>query len=53
MNNADVMAKLLMLKSGVEETTGTPMRMAFFGGLESHLLAAEIAAEDVGVIVAP
>jgi len=53
VNNADVIAKLLSLKSEVEEKTGTPLKLAFFGGLESHLLAAEIASAGVGVIVAP
>ncbi|KAG8864537.1 hypothetical protein FRB96_005040 [Tulasnella sp. 330] len=53
VNNADVIARLLKLKSDVEKMTGTPIRMAFFGGLESYLLAAEIAAAHVGVIVAP
>ena len=47
------MAKLLALKVEVEEKTESTVKMAFFGGMEAHLLAGEIAAAGVGVIVSP
>ena len=53
VNSADVMARLLSLKAEVEGQTNAKIRMAFFGGMEAHLLAKEIAAADVGVIVSP
>ncbi|KAG9004460.1 hypothetical protein FRB94_002331 [Tulasnella sp. JGI-2019a] len=53
VDSADVMAKLIALKAEVEERSGKVMKMAFFGALEAHLLAPEIASANIGVIVNP
>lgn len=53
VNSADVMAKLLSLKYEVEGKTGQTIKMAFFGGMEAHILAQEIGSAGVGVIVSP
>lgn len=53
VHSADVMAKLLLLKSEVEYATGGTIKLTFFGGMEAHLLASEIASAEVGVIVSP
>lgn len=53
VHSADVIAKLLSLKAEVEAQTEATIKMAFFGALESHLLAKEIAAAGVSVIVSP
>ncbi|KAJ3838592.1 hypothetical protein F5878DRAFT_537213 [Lentinula raphanica] len=47
------MASLIQLKTEVEEQTGHAIRMTFSGASEAHLLAKEIGAAGVGVIVAP
>lgn len=47
------MATLLELKSDAEAIHQTSIRFVFFGAAEAHLLAKEIAAANVGVIVAP
>ncbi|KAJ3975274.1 hypothetical protein EV361DRAFT_524556 [Lentinula raphanica] len=53
VHNADIMASLIQLKTEVEEQTGHAIRMTFSGASEAHLLAKEIGAAGVGVIVAP
>ncbi|KAJ6468464.1 hypothetical protein C8R45DRAFT_1018898 [Mycena sanguinolenta] len=53
VNNADIMASLLLLKKEVEAHHGRTMQLTFMGGAEAHLLAPEIAAAGVGVILAP
>ena len=53
VKNADIIASLLKLKQEVEAISGTTIRMALVGAGESHLLAAELAAANVGVIVTP
>ena len=53
MKNADIIASLLKLKQEVEAISGTPMRMTLVGAGEAHLVAAELAAANVGVIVTP
>lgn len=45
------MATLLNLKKEVEGKSGSKMKMTFLGGTEAHLLATEIAAAGVGIIV--
>ena len=52
-NSADVMAKILILKAEVEGKLDKTIKLAFFGGLEAHLLAKEISAAGVSVIVSP
>ncbi|CAD6578923.1 MAG: hypothetical protein TREMPRED_002308, partial [Tremellales sp. Tagirdzhanova-0007] len=53
VTHADIMARLISLKLQVEEAKRSKMRMVFEGASEAHLLAAEIAKADIGVIVAP
>ncbi|KAF9233435.1 hypothetical protein BU15DRAFT_53885 [Melanogaster broomeanus] len=53
VKNADIIATLLNLQTEVEATSGTPMKMTLLGAAEAHLVAAEIAAANVGVIVTP
>ena len=53
MKNADIIASLLKLKQEVEAVSGTPIKMTLVGAGEAHLLAAELAAANVGVIVTP
>ncbi|KAG8926199.1 hypothetical protein FRC02_009071 [Tulasnella sp. 418] len=52
-HSADIIAKILILKQEVEAESGDRVRLAFFGGLESHLVAREIAEAGAGVIVSP
>ena len=50
----DIMATLLQLKHETElENGGKIMKWTFSGGSEAHLLAEELAAANVGVIVQP
>lgn len=42
VDNADIMATLLILKIEVEDRIGSSMRMVFSGASEAHLLAQEI-----------
>ncbi|KAG8880724.1 hypothetical protein FRB98_004765 [Tulasnella sp. 332] len=53
VNSADIMAKLILLKGEIEEKAGSAIKMAFFGALEAHILAPEIASADIGVVVNP
>ena len=53
MKNADIIASLLKLKQEVEASSGTLIKMTLVGASEAHLLAAELAAANVGVIVTP
>lgn len=53
MKNADVIASLLRLKQEVDAISGTSIKMTLVGAGEAHLLAAELAAANVGVIVTP
>ena len=53
MKNADIITSLLKLKQEVEAISGTPVRMALVGAGKAHLVAAELAAANVGVIVTP
>ncbi|KAG8686547.1 hypothetical protein FRC09_014063 [Ceratobasidium sp. 395] len=47
------MATLLELKSEIEDLTGRPLRVTFAGAAEAHIIAHQIAAAGVGVIVTP
>ncbi|KAF8438173.1 hypothetical protein L210DRAFT_3482342 [Boletus edulis BED1] len=53
VKNADIMASLVKLKQEVEAVSGTPIKMTLVGAGEAHLVAAELAAANVGVIVTP
>lgn len=53
MHNADAIATLLVLKAEVEGHTGVPLKLTLTGATEAHLLAAELGAARVGVIVNP
>ncbi|KAG8730747.1 hypothetical protein FRC11_005897, partial [Ceratobasidium sp. 423] len=53
VHKADDMATLLELKSEIEDLTSVPLRVTFAGATEAHLIAKEIAAAGVGVIVIP
>jgi hypothetical protein len=52
-HSADTIAALLKLKQTIEATTHTPLRLVIHGGAEAHLLAADLAAASVPVILAP
>ncbi|KAJ7766170.1 hypothetical protein B0H16DRAFT_1523248 [Mycena metata] len=53
VNNADIMASLLQLKHDYEARTPYTLQMTFTGASEAHLLAAEIGAARVSVILSP
>ncbi|KAK4119149.1 hypothetical protein N657DRAFT_666849 [Parathielavia appendiculata] len=53
VHSADVIASLLKVKRVVEEATQTPLRLVIYGGAESHLVAEQLAAAKVGVVLAP
>lgn len=53
VHNADIIATLLLLKREVELSTGTSLKLTLVGATEAHLLAKEIAAANVGVILLP
>ena len=53
VTHADIMARLISIKLQVEGLKRSKVRMVFEGASEAHLLAAEIAKADIGVIVAP
>ncbi|KAG8714759.1 hypothetical protein FRC08_011480 [Ceratobasidium sp. 394] len=53
VNKADHMATLLELKTEVEQVTSRTLRVTFAGAAEAHILAPQIAAAGVGVIVIP
>ena len=52
-HSADIIATLITLKMEVEYTTKREMRLTITGGAEAHLLAKELAAAKVGVILTP
>ncbi|KAJ7195756.1 hypothetical protein GGX14DRAFT_474307, partial [Mycena pura] len=53
VDSADIMASLLRLKHEFDSEASHPLRMTFVGAAEAHLLAAEIAAAGVSVILSP
>ncbi|THH17725.1 hypothetical protein EW146_g3143 [Bondarzewia mesenterica] len=53
VHNADAIATLLNLKREVKRRKGTTIKMTLLGASEAHLLAKEISAANVGVIVSP
>ncbi|KAF8806405.1 carbohydrate esterase family 9 protein [Phlegmacium glaucopus] len=50
-HSADIIATLITLKKEVEDTTRIEMRLTITGGAEAHLLAKELSAANVGVIL--
>ena len=60
VHSADLIASLLRLKVDVESaiseqatSNASKLRLVLVGGAESHMLAEELAAADVGVVLAP
>ncbi|KAL4247110.1 hypothetical protein ABKN59_001378 [Abortiporus biennis] len=53
VNNADIIAALIRLKKAVELKTSKQLRVVLVGASEAHLLASEIAQENIGVILNP
>lgn len=53
VENADIMGTLLSLKAEYETASGSILRLTFSGAAEAHLLAKEIAAAGVSVILSP
>ncbi|KAJ4472838.1 carbohydrate esterase family 9 protein [Lentinula edodes] len=53
VHSADIMASLILLKSEITKETGSAIQMTFAGASEAHLLAKEIGAAGVGVILSP
>jgi hypothetical protein len=52
-HSADIIATLIMLKKQVEGQKGDAIKLTITGASEAHLLAKELAAANVGVIVNP
>ena len=52
-HSADIISTLFSLKREVEETSHVAMQLTIVGAAEAHLLAEEVGAANVGVIVAP
>lgn len=53
VQNADIMASLILLKKEVEAKTGATIRMTFTGATEAHLIAEKIGKAGVGVVLSP
>jgi hypothetical protein len=53
VHSADTVSALLRLKSTVETASKTPLRLVVLGAAESYLVAEELAAADVAVVLAP
>ncbi|KAH0146455.1 amidohydrolase, partial [Aureobasidium melanogenum] len=53
VHSADAISALLRLKSTVESASKTSLRLVVLGAAESHLVAKELAAAKVAVVLAP
>ncbi|KAK4462691.1 hypothetical protein QBC42DRAFT_296680 [Cladorrhinum samala] len=53
VQSADVIAAILKVKKTVEHATGSPLPLVIYGGAESWLVADELAAAKVGVVLSP
>ncbi|KAK4131299.1 hypothetical protein BT67DRAFT_458164 [Trichocladium antarcticum] len=53
VHSADTIATILKVKSAVESATSSTLRLVLLGAAEAHLLATELAAARVGVVLAP
>ena len=51
--SADVIATLIMLKREVEKVTGKTLRVTITGATEAHILAAELAEAEIGIVLTP
>ena len=51
VDSADIIASLISVKREVEDQTGAHLKLVLVGAMEAHLLAKELADEDVGVLV--
>ncbi|KZV70092.1 carbohydrate esterase family 9 protein [Peniophora sp. CONT] len=51
VDSADIIASLISVKREVEEHTGARIKLVLVGAMEAHLLAEELASENVGVLV--
>ncbi|KAI1784439.1 composite domain of metallo-dependent hydrolase [Ganoderma leucocontextum] len=52
-SSADIIASVIALKSEVESKLHTSLKVTIIGGMEAHLLAEELGAANVGVILTP
>ncbi|ESK97124.1 carbohydrate esterase family 9 protein [Moniliophthora roreri MCA 2997] len=52
-HSADIIATLILLKKQVELEKRATLKLTITGGAEAHLLAGELAAADVGVVLSP
>jgi hypothetical protein len=53
VHSADIMASLINLKKEIETEHGTLIQFTFAGASEAHILAKEIGAAKVGIILNP
>lgn len=53
VHSADTIASLILLKSEVETTANNTLNLVLLGGAESHILASELAASNISVILSP
>ncbi|KAK8155997.1 hypothetical protein IWX90DRAFT_494327 [Phyllosticta citrichinensis] len=53
VDSADTTASILRVKGAVEQAANRKIRLAVVGGAEAHLVVKELAAADVGVVLAP
>ena len=53
VSSADAIASIISLKAEVEESLGSAIKITLLGAAEAHLLAADLAAAQIGVVVAP
>lgn len=53
VDSADIMATLIQLKREVERKTGNSLKFVFAGGAEAWMVASDIAAANINVILTP
>ena len=53
VHSADIMASLINLEKEIETEHGTLIQVTFTGASEAHILAKEIGAANVGIILNP
>ena len=52
-SSADVIASIIGLKMEAEKALSASLKVTLIGATEAHLLASELAAARIGVVVAP
>ena len=52
-HSADTIVSIIRLKSQIESVSSTNLRVAIIGAAEAHLVADELAASNISVVVAP